>query len=246
MRTLLILCLFGTLNTAFAEEAQPDLKIEKIEEGIYLHTSFQEYKGFGIVKKQGLVVLDNHKAYLIDTPASAGDTEKLVNWLEKNDFTVNGSISTHFHDDSTAGIEWLNTKSIPTYASKLTNELLNKNGKTQAKHSFDKESFWLVKNKIEIFYPGPGHTQDNEVVWIPNKKILFGGCFIKPNGLGNLSDANLEAWPDSAKKMISKYSKAKLVIPSHSEIGDASLLKLTWEQAIKGLNESKSKPPLIN
>ncbi|HBO7680835.1 TPA: IMP family subclass B1 metallo-beta-lactamase, partial [Pseudomonas aeruginosa] len=43
----------------------------------------------------------------------------------------------------------------------------------------------------------------------------------------------------SAEKLISKYGNAKLVVPSHSDIGDASLLKLTWEQAVKGLNESK-------
>lgn len=244
MKIILILCLFCTLNLAAAEEILPDLKIEKIEEGIYLHTSFQEYKGFGIVSKQGLVVIDNRKAYLIDTPASAGDTEKLVNWLKDHGFTINGSISTHFHDDSAAGIAWLNTKSIPTYASKLTNKLLSKSGKAQAKHAFDSRSFWVLKNKIEVFYPGPGHTQDNEIVWLPNKKILFGGCFVKPDGLGNLSDANLEAWPESAKKLMLRYQNARLVIPSHSAIGNASLLKLTWEQAVKGLNESKSIPPL--
>ncbi|MEJ6355620.1 IMP family subclass B1 metallo-beta-lactamase, partial [Pseudomonas aeruginosa] len=86
---------------------------------------------------------------------------------------------------------------------------------------------------------GPGHTQDNVVVWLPEKKILFGGCFVKPDGLGNLGDANLEAWPKSAKILMSKYGKAKLVVSSHSEIGNASLLQRTWEQAVKGLNESK-------
>lgn len=78
------------------------------------------------------------------------------------------------------------------------------------------------------------------MVWLPERKILFGGCFIKPYGLGNLGDANIEAWPKSAKLLKSKYGKAKLVVPSHSEVGDASLLKLTLEQAVKGLNESKN------
>lgn len=95
-----------------------------------------------------MTVLDNGKIYLIDTPVSAGDTEKLVHSLEERGLTVNGSISTHFHGHSSAGIEWLNSKSIPTYASTLTNELLNKNGKAQAKHSFDGIRFWLVKDKI--------------------------------------------------------------------------------------------------
>jgi metallo-beta-lactamase class B IMP len=233
---LLILCLFGTLNLAVAGEPLPDLKIEELQEGIYLHTSFEEYKGWGVVSKNGLVIVDGKKAYIIDTPVSAGDTEKLVNWLKERGLTIGGSISSHFHDDSAIGIEWLNSKSIPTYASKLTNELLKKEGKVQAKNSFDGASFWLVKNKIEVFYPGPGHTQDNVVVWIPDQKILFGGCFVKPYGLGNLGDASLKDWPESAKKIISRYGQAKLVVPSHSDIGDASLLTRTWEHAVKGAN----------
>ncbi|ELY0898828.1 DIM/SIM/IMP family subclass B1 metallo-beta-lactamase [Pseudomonas aeruginosa] len=243
MRISLVLCLLSILNFAVAEEVLPEIKVEKLEEGIYLHTSYLEYQG-NIYEKHGLVVIDDRKAYIIDTPVLAIDTERLVKWFEERNFTIGASFSTHFHSDSSGGIEWLNKNSIPTYASELTNELLKKDGKAQAKNSFNAVSFWLVKNKIEVFYPGPGHTQDNEVVWIPSKKILFGGCFVKPDGLGYLGDANLEAWPNSARKLMSKYSNAKLVIPSHSEIGNASLLKRTWEQAVKGLNDSKKTSQL--
>jgi metallo-beta-lactamase class B IMP len=239
MKKLFILCICFLCSINAAGESLPDLKIEKLEEGVYVHTSFEEVKGWGVVTKHGLVVLENTNAYVIDTPITAKDTEKLIKWFLERGYQIKGSISSHFHSDSTAGIEWLNSQSIPTYASELTNELLKKDGKVQTKNSFSGVSYWLVKNKIEVFYPGPGHTQDNVVVWLPEKKILFGGCFVKPDGLGNLGDANLEAWPKSAKILMSKYGKAKLVVSSHSEIGDASLLKRTWEQAVKGLNESK-------
>jgi metallo-beta-lactamase class B IMP len=239
MKKLFVLCIFLFCSITAAGESLPDLKIEKLEEGVYVHTSFEEVNGWGGVTKHGLVVLVNTDAYLIDTPFTTKDTEKLVNWFVERGYKIKGSISSHFHSDSTGGIEWLNSQSIPTYASELTNELLKKDGKVQAKNSFSGVSYWLVKNKIEVFYPGPGHTQDNVVVWLPEKKILFGGCFVKPDGLGNLGDANLEAWPKSAKILMSKYGKAKLVVSSHSKIGGASLLKRTWEQSVKGLNESK-------
>lgn len=72
------------------------------------------------------MVVDDEGAYIIDTPTFEEDTRKLVEWARKREFTVEASISTHFHDDSTAGIEWLNSQSIPTYASRLTNRFLKK------------------------------------------------------------------------------------------------------------------------
>lgn len=246
MKKLFALCVFFLSWVAVAGEPLPELKIEKLQDGVYLHTSFEESESFGVYSKHGLVVLENTNAYLIDTPVSAKDTEKLVNWLVERGYLIKGSVSTHFHGDSTAGVEWLNSKSIPTYASKLTNKLLKENGKAQAKKYFEGVSFWLVKDRIEVFYPGPGHTQDNVVVWLPNEKILFGGCFVKPYGLGYLGDSNVGAWPESAKKVISKYGNAQIVVPSHSEIGDATLLKLTYEQAVKAVNNIKPMPQHSN
>jgi len=246
MKTLFVLCVFFFCKIASAEEPLPDLKIEKLEERVYVHTSFEAVKGWNVVTKHGMVVLVDNDAYLIDTPITAKDTEKLVDWFVERGYKVKGSISTHFHDDSSAGIEWLNSKSIPTYASRLTNELRKKDGKSQAKNAFSGVNYWLVKNKIEVFYPGPGHTQDNVVVWLPDNKILFGGCFVKPDGLGYLGDANLVAWPKSAEMLMSRFGKARLVVASHSEIGDASLLKRTWEQAVKGLNESQKSSQTRN
>ncbi|MCH1931296.1 DIM/SIM/IMP family subclass B1 metallo-beta-lactamase [Shewanella sp. A25] len=240
LSSVLLLIWLSMFNVALAAEATPEIKIEKLEEGVYLHTSFIEYQG-SFVEKQGLVMVDQRQAYILDTPTTAVDTEKLVNWLKAQGFTIGASFSTHFHSDSAGGIEWLNAQAIPTYASELTNTLLKKQGQAQARHTFNGERFWLVKDKIEIFYPGPGHTQDNEVVWLPEHRILFGGCFVKPDGLGYLGDANVAAWPTSAQKLLSKYADAKWVVPSHSEIGDVSLLQRTWEQAKKGLdNRQKS------
>ena len=242
MKKILTLCLFLFLNgnPAFAEEKMPDLKIQELEDDIYLHTSFEHYDGFGLVASNGLVVIDNKNAYIIDTPTSQEDTKQLVEWFVDRGFTVKASISTHFHDDSTAGIEWLNSRSIPTYASSLPNKLLEKTGETQAKNSFDEMSFWLVKDLIEVFYPGPGHTKDNVIVWLPKQSILFGGCFVKSENLGNLSDAVLEAWPESAQNLISRYGNVRLVVPGHGNVGDVSLLLRTKALALESLASRNS------
>jgi len=239
MKVFLAASLFLLSSIAFAEDPLPELEIQKIEEGIYLYTAYEKIEGWGLVGSNGLVVLDNKDAYLIDTPISAKDTEVLVKWIDAQGFTAKASISTHFHSDSTGGISYLNSKSIPTYASTLTNELLKNKGEAQATHSFTKNPFWLVNKKIEVFYPGAGHTSDNVVVWIAKRKVLFGGCFVKPEGLGNLSDAVIADWPASAEKLIARYSKATLVVPGHGKIGDASLMEKTRQRALEAIAAKK-------
>lgn len=239
MKAFLAASLFLLSSITFADDPLPELEIKKIEEGVYLYTAYEKVEGWGLVGSNGLVVLDNKDAYLIDTPISATDTEKLVKWIDAQGFTAKASISTHFHSDSSGGIAFLNSKSIPTYASTLTNKLLKNKGEAQAIHSFTKNPFWLVKNKIEVYYPGAGHTPDNLVVWMPEQKMLFGGCFVKPEGLGNLSHAVIEEWPASTDKLIARYSSATLVVPGHGKIGDASLLTKTKQRALEALTAKK-------
>lgn len=241
--------LFTSINPIFAKDELPDLKIQKLTDSVYLHTSFQVYDGFGLVDSNGLVVLVQNDAYIIDTPWSSEDTVKLINWIKERGFNLKASISTHFHDDRTAGIELLNSKSVPTYASKLTNSLLKKAGKAEALNSFNHHDFWLVKDQIEVFYPGAGHSQDNVVVWLPNQKVLFGGCLIRAketSSLGNKSDAVIKAWSVSAENLQSKYGNASLVIPGHGNVGDISLLEHTRKLAVLEVYSKKPKQKNAN
>ncbi|MDP4204044.1 MAG: CfiA family subclass B1 metallo-beta-lactamase, partial [Bacteroidota bacterium] len=72
----------------------------------------------------------------------------------------------------------------------------------------------------------------NIVVWIPSEKILFAGCMVKEmkaNTKGNLSDADVKAWPSTIKKVMAKFPSARIVIPGHGEAGGFELLQHTLE-----------------
>lgn len=236
MRILLfmVLALLAPAQVQPTDPALPGLEIQPLEQDVFLHTSYQFVEGFGLVDSNGLVVVDGKNAYLVDTPWSARDTEQLVNWIQRRGLTLRASVSTHFHEDRTAGIQWLNSQSIPTYASDMTNRLLQKAGRAQARHSFSKADYVWVKDQIEIFHPGAGHSPDNVVVWLPRHKLLFGGCFVRAKeteSLGNLGDAVVSQWPASARLLQSKYGNARRVVPGHGEVGDASLLAHTRKLA---------------
>ncbi|WP_063865148.1 MULTISPECIES: subclass B1 metallo-beta-lactamase TMB-2 [Acinetobacter] len=240
MRPFLFLIIFIS-HFAFANEEIPGLEVEEIDNGVFLHKSYSRVEGWGLVSSNGLVVISGGKAFIIDTPWSESDTEKLVDWIRSKKYELAGSISTHSHEDKTAGIKWLNGKSITTYASALTNEILKREGKEQARSSFKGNEFSLMDGFLEVYYPGGGHTIDNLVVWIPSSKILYGGCFIRslePSGLGYTGEAKIDQWPQSARNTISKYPEAKIVVPGHGKIGDFELLKHTKVLAEKASNKA--------
>ncbi len=231
-RALFILMFCGL---ARAGDSLPELRIEKIAEGVYLHTSFQQVEGYGLVDANGLVVLDGRGAYIIDTPWSERDTAALVAWLQERNYQVKASVSTHFHDDRTAGIAYLNSISVPTYASARTNALLKQNGKALATETFDDAPLWLLEGKVEVFYPGAGHSVDNLVVWLPEQKLLNGGCFVRAataGTLGNTADAVVSEWAASAERLQRRYPDAQIVIPGHGVPGDVSLLEHTRKLAV--------------
>ena len=221
--------LFLAGNCQAAEHA-PGLEVKNITEGVYLHTSYKHIEGYGVLDSQGLIITRGTDAYLVDTPWSTQDTEDLLGWLDEHGLDLQASISTHWHDDRTAGIGLLNDRGVATYASTLTNRELQKRGLAKATHTFETTEFDLLENHIEVFYPGPGHSEDNLVVWLPKQKILFGGCLLRSldwHSPGNLADANLDEWGNSILRLQHNYRDIHMVIPGHGEAGGDDLLRHT-------------------
>lgn len=241
-----ILILFFSAGSSSNEEI-PDLKIREIREGVYLHQSFHRTDDFGVVSANGLVIVENDKAFIIDTPWSDQDTEKLVDWILEKDYELLGSFSTHSHEDRTAGIKWLNSHSISTYATMLTNDILKTEKKEQAKYILKENETMLADGLVEVYYPGGGHTIDNSVAWLPKSKILFGGCFVRSlesKGLGYTGEAYIKQWSSSVENVLLKYPETNLVIPGHGKIGDLELLKHTKKLA--EMASTKSLQPTDN
>lgn len=79
---------------------------------------------------------------------------------------------------------------------------------------------------VQVYYPGPSHSPDNVVVYFPGRGILFGGCMIIGwDEVGNTADADMEAWPDSVRKL-SQFD-FDVLVPGHGERLDPGLLEHT-------------------
>ena len=234
MRHIIFLCVIFS-SMAFANKEVPKLKITKLADNVYQHISYKMVGSYGVVGASGLVVLDGINAHIIDTPWTVEDTKKLVAWIASQNLILKSAVVTHFHKDASGGLSFLNSLKIKTYATNLTNSLLSLGHREKSNNEISSKTFELVKNNLEVFYPGEGHSKDNIVVWLPKAKILFGGCFVKnlnSKGLGYTGDASVKDWPQSIQSVINKYPDINVVVPGHGEVGTVNLLKHTKQLAL--------------
>ena len=201
--------------------------LKKIEPNLYVHISYIHFKG-RYYPSNGLVYFKGDRALIIDTPCTDQQTAHLISLIQ-NRFKkkISFFIGTHHHRDNVGGAAYLYKKGIKLFTTRFTQSLAKKKGITLYHSVNIKKPLIFQGEKIWLYYPGPAHTFDNIVVWIPKKKILFAGCPVKSmdsRSMGNTKDGNINHWSKAVKKLINSYSDARLVIPGHGRWGGRELL----------------------
>jgi len=207
------------------------LVVEKLKGGIYRHISFLSTEDFGKVRCNGMIVTSGKDALIVDTPTNDAVSEELIEWVEEVlKKKVTNVVATHFHHDCLGGLGEFHARNIPSFASFKTIELAQSNNSPVPLNGFG-GSLEITVGQLTVLnqYFGEGHTVDNIVVYVPKKKVLFGGCLIKSMGAdkGYLGDANIKEWPQTLAAVKSKFGSAKIVIPGHGPPGNVDLLNFT-------------------
>ena len=225
---ILIIGLLGIIQlsaqTADRITVDKDIQLIRLQDSIYIHVSWHQPDNFGRFSSNGLIIIKNGQALMIDTPMDNDKTERLTQYL-KNTFKVELTklIIGHFHDDCLGGLGYLKSIGIQSIANSRTIEKCKEVGLPTPSTSFtDSLKFNFNGEEIDCRFFGAGHSFDNITVWVPNKKILFGGCLIKSvdsKGLGNLSDAVVAEWDLTIKKLMDKFKDIVTVIPGHGDFG---------------------------
>lgn len=235
---IIILLSLTVIIPVLAQQSQKritdDVEIQKLSDNVYLHRSYFQTKNFGKVAANGLIIIKDGKALMIDTPWNNEQTKELFKWVNDSlNATVNTFIATHWHDDCIGGLEFLETKGVKSYANQMTIDIAKEKRLPLPQQGFsDSLKIEFSNIPIECFYLGGGHSSDNIVVWLPTEDMLFAGCCIKDmssTNLGNLSDADVKTWPTTIQKIMKKFSKVKTVVPGHGSIGGCELMEHTIE-----------------
>lgn len=198
-----------------------DLEVEKLAPDVWRHI-FQIPLSTGPFPANGLVITTVDGALLIDTPWTEAQTARLLDWVEQDlGLPVVGVVATHFHQDRLGGLAVVHRRGITSYGNVKTAKLVDRGAFEAPQRLFrNHKTLRFGGRKIELFFPGAGHSPDNIVVWLPQEKILYGGCLLKSassQGLGFLGNADLAHWPIAVRKVDRRYPQAILVVPGHQE-----------------------------
>src|SRR5262245_36219704 len=151
----------------------PDLRVRPLKDGVWLHVSTSAAG----VESNGLVVRLGGGALLVDTAFTEVQTERLLDWAERSVGPVGDAIVTHAHADRIGGLAALRRRGIPARTLDQTVERARAENRPlpEAVVSLARPLFDDPRG-FQVFYPGPGHTVDNIVVWFPAARVLHGGC----------------------------------------------------------------------
>lgn len=231
----IILFLFFIASPVFSQKlnesvvVSKNLTITKLSENAYIHISTKETEKWGPITANGLIIINNKKAVLLDTPWNNEQTETLLNFIEDSmKVKVVSLVPNHWHEDCMGGLTAIKKRNIKSYANQMTIDIAKEKGIDTPDHGFtDSLKLKLGRKTIECYYLGAAHALDNIVVWIPSEQILFAGCVLKGldyRSIGFTGDGDINEYPKTLKKLLVKFPDTKTVIPGHGDYGGIDVI----------------------
>lgn len=238
-KILRVIALLAILNpggcSIVQERSDTVIEIRKLKDGVWMHTSYGILSDGTRFPSNGLIVREDKGLVLVDTAWGEPQTVRLLQRIETEiGLPVVKAVVTHSHDDRASGVDVLESRGVKVFAHPLTRSLAIRNGKPipdNSLHALGGIGQFTRLGSLEVIYPGPAHTVDNLMVWIPGKDVLFGGCAVRAaefDTVGNIADSDIKSWRKALRYVQERYPNAKIVVPGHGEPGDAGLLQHTF------------------
>lgn len=219
MKRLLSLLFILAGQSSIHAQTHTPLAISHLTGNIYVYTTWG-LAGGAPFPANGVYLVTAKGVVVIDTPWDTTQFQPLLDTIrQRHHQPVVLCIATHFHDDRTAGLNFMRAHGVKTCTSRKTDSLSRQNGKPRAEFLFDKDTTFIVGGyPVRAYYPGEGHTRDNIVVWFGRDRVLYGGCLVKSveaPDIGFVADGNLAAYPRTIRNLQKQFPHPAYVIPGH-------------------------------
>lgn len=209
-----------------------DVSVYPLADGVWRYVAQQELPQYGRVPANGLIVVNEGQAVVVNLPWTNEQAALLFDWIERNrQAKVRTVIPTHSHADCAGGLEEAHRRGCDSVSLRMTADLMRADGKPIPRHTFrERKTVRCGGIRVKLLCPGSGHTRDNIVAWIPSRGVLFAGCLVKSEdamSLGNTADADLCAYPKTLDRLKRQYPEAAVVVPGHGNPGTIALIDHT-------------------
>jgi glyoxylase-like metal-dependent hydrolase (beta-lactamase superfamily II) len=218
-------------------EGRPALSVIPLADDVWLHTSWDLLDSGQPFPSNGLIVKGRRRLLLIDTTWRVDDMPLLLDQAAAIAPSMPMRlVSTHAHGDRMSGIEIARARGVSSLAYHLSQEDAPSRGLPLADAAWrgTRKRIDLGARRVELFYPGPAHTRDNNVAFIEDAGVLAGGCMFRAatSGIGNTADADVQAYAGSVRNVIARYgARVRKVVPGHGDPGGPELLQHTLQVA---------------
>ena len=234
---IILLFFFHSLPDARGQMPNQSLTISQLSGDFYIYKTYGFLNGSSF-PSNSMYLVTSKGVVLFDTPWDTTQFQPLLDSIKiKHNKNVVICISTHFHEDRTAGLEYYRRKGIATFTTKQTDDLSKLRNEKRAEFLIYKDTIFNIGQHVfQTYYGGPGHSPDNIVIWFDQEKILYGGCLVKSTeaeDLGNLSDANPKEWASTIKNIQQKFIKPNYIIPGHLDWNSKESLTHTLNLILK-------------
>lgn len=214
-----------------------------VSENLILHQTSEHTYVHTHKNNNGLVFISDGEAIIVSTPDSDLETQNLINWVkDEKKAKIVGYVIDRWHPDAMEGLDVVQRNGIKNYAHELTREIARNKGLPIPDIGFHQKKEFMVGNKSVIcHFLGEAHTSDGIVIWVPSEQVLFGGNGIRnlDGWAGNIGDANLGEWSETAKRIKTEYGAADVVVPGHGMHGGVELIDYTISLYGNIVNEEK-------
>ncbi|HEU4537415.1 MAG TPA: MBL fold metallo-hydrolase, partial [Polyangiaceae bacterium] len=100
-----------------------EVTLRALAPGVWLHTSTFQHPRFGLTPANGLLVVADAEALLVDVGWSDAQAEALLEWaVDAGRRRLRGAVLTHAHEDRAGGLAAVLARGVPTYALAATAE----------------------------------------------------------------------------------------------------------------------------
>lgn len=194
--------------------------VQKIGPDLYAYISDNDASANStfLVTDQGILV--------VDTGLNAQEGRKLLAEIRKVSQTpVRWIVNTHYHPDHRGGNSVVGPDAIIISTAFTRSKTANSTQENSVNETIGPKGLvlYIGGHEIQIYHPGPAHTQGDLIVYFPDEHAIATGDLFLINSCPAMDDGDMENWISALDHMLAL--PVERAIPGHFELATKSDLQ---------------------